>query len=482
MTLLLRYLLGLIGLGGQPAAGGGGEDPEEPEIGKRVGGGLVLSQGATRQRIIPFVNTSGEKIPPRSAVKLKHSRAGARNYHKGYKPDKDDDPFVVFNGPTEVEPDEDGYATADYPLWAKYNPEDGDPVNGESLGTRAGFWELHRGYEGFLVWGGADGEKVYVQPDLTCRDIKNIYPYYYKKRITGRRFAPPEDGCCPGITLPEVMIANIVGTAVHDGAFAMYYNDSASWPSWLPDFTNPLAGCTTSGDITIRTRTNALIGLPYRCWWSNLIEERVCNYNITCNAGLCTINYNLSVTYYSVLVFTGCRWFWLQLEHTVGTNTYTGHESCARTETYDTLMVNGVASLGHYPGPVYVNHCDILVCSPFYWKGYISPPITVSTFYCGPFGVTQASNITAGPTPSTDDAFLAIRKICENFYGEDSLFCGQPIPDFDFDNYLERAGYCIEEQECEEYYDPETDETYEICTPTGNWLSGGPYVEITEGV
>lgn len=133
--------------------------------------GMVLSPTSPRQRILPFVNKSGETIPPFGAIKLKLARAGETAEHHGYKPDKDDDPFVVFNGPTEVAADQASSCTADHPLWAMYNPVDGTPANGESLGTRAGYWQLYRGYEGFLVWGGADGEKVYVQSDVTCREV-----------------------------------------------------------------------------------------------------------------------------------------------------------------------------------------------------------------------------------------------------------------------------------------------------------------------
>ena len=226
------------------------------------GGGLILSPFASQQRLLTYKNKSGEVVPPYAAVKLKKSRAGEATAHQGYKPDKDDDPFVVFNGPFAVQPEESGFSTADYPLWAALADGDGTPDNGESLGTRAGNWELHRGYEGFLVWGGADNGRVFVQIDVTCRETGGAGGYYYDVF---------ENPCC-GLPLPRTLCANHIDSTSHDGGITLDFwnalpadrptvssasgvdDDGIMPPPWIPDIRyRPNPPAAPGGGITSDT-------------------------------------------------------------------------------------------------------------------------------------------------------------------------------------------------------------------------------------
>lgn len=140
---------------------------------------MIVPAAMPGRRRFPAYNPLDEEVPAHGAVEWNVVDQFGNFVLR--KPDKDDSNTAFLNTESPIPPKGYGFITRHFPLWAKYNPDDGDPVNGESLGTRAGFWELYRGYEGFLVWGGADGEKVYVQSDLTCRDLKKggYYSGYY---------------------------------------------------------------------------------------------------------------------------------------------------------------------------------------------------------------------------------------------------------------------------------------------------------------
>jgi hypothetical protein len=145
---------------------------------------IVPAAMPSRRRHAAF-NPGPEEIPAHAAVEW--SVVNADGAFVLRKPDKDDSPSAFFNTETAIPVNGNGYITKHLPSWALYHAADGNPTNGESLGTRAGFWELYRGYEGFIVWGGADGEKVYVQSDLTCRDLSagGYYGYYPTRKVIG---------------------------------------------------------------------------------------------------------------------------------------------------------------------------------------------------------------------------------------------------------------------------------------------------------
>lgn len=152
-------------------------------------------------------NISGEDIPAFAAVE----RVSVDNQGTWYvqKPTRDDHPSAYLNAGARITKDGHGIVTRDFPAWAYYNAADGDPENGESIGTRSGFWQLHRGYEGFLVWGGADGKKVLVQSDLTCRELSDGGYYgYYVNYILCAEGSPcarvPRDGLTLSVTSTDV--------------------------------------------------------------------------------------------------------------------------------------------------------------------------------------------------------------------------------------------------------------------------------------
>jgi hypothetical protein len=352
--------------------------------------GLVLSPFAAQQRILPFMNKSGERVPPHAVVKLKRSRAGKS--HHGYKPDKDDDPFVVFNGQFEVEPDGDGYATVDYPLWARYNAADGDPTNGESLGTRAGFWELHRGYEGFLVWGGADGEKVYVQSDVTCRESGGDQ-YYYSSYYGGYGPNPRYViNCCGATTnLSSVLIMNHGGSLTHDRGMTLR--------RWNGGYDNPVPWHP-------RYLTEFLIGgspppFTVAAWYSDFIEFMTSGpvtLTLTVDSGTEVSDFTWEIVdtwwvYYSAFAYAQCFGTFNQVFRRTGTVTrvtFNRSTGITTTDVFDQTFPADVSGSPRYwsaapsaggqeaPFSAGVQACFALTavaeCNPFYAKGYLGQP------------------------------------------------------------------------------------------------------------
>lgn len=128
-----------------------------------------------RIRWQPFLNDSGEAIPPWSLLEPTDFNG---IYHTVQKPTVDDSAWVFLNGSREIPIGGYGSGTWDLPNLAKYEEGDGTPAWGESWGSRAGFWGLSRGYEGFLMMGpGADG-RVMVERDTNCVSGAAGNPYY----------------------------------------------------------------------------------------------------------------------------------------------------------------------------------------------------------------------------------------------------------------------------------------------------------------
>lgn len=331
---------------------------------KSIGGGLILSPFAAQQRLLPFRNKSGEVVPPYAAVKLKKSRAGEATAHLGYKPDKDDDPYVVFNGPFEVQPEETGFSTADYPMWAAYADGDGDPDNGESLGTRAGHWELHRGYEGFLVWGGAGDGRVFVQIDVTCRSSMagGYYGYYTPPKPSNPSYFLGCYLCNPALYLPSVLCANHVDSLGHDtGLLLKRWNGGYGAPvPWLPAFL---------------TENSGGAGITASGWFSDLIEDIVCTYDIEYDVTILGVPYHFRFQftdryycYYAYGYNDSCSVIVGQYFNRTGTKTQIV-DGDVSSFSMDANAVSAGASLlsaGFGLG------CGSVTCSPFRARHYLN--------------------------------------------------------------------------------------------------------------
>lgn len=297
-----------------------------------------------QQRWISVKNISGEDIPAFAAME-RVGVDGSGRWHVR-KPTRDDHPSAYLNGGARIPKDGNGIGTRDFPTWAMYGPDDGTPSNGESLGTRDGFWELYRGYEGFLVWGGADGEKVYVQSDLTCRENGTGYGYDYYLY---------ENPCC-GLPLPRTICANHIGSTSHDGGVELHYWNASGYlpsapkfnyesvdhlgginpPPWIPDirlqypydafnyfpwypntvnrfedFWNILFDCYRGKQVGIASPGDAAPStvnlMP--TWWSNLIHDFDCaEQSVVYQNGFSGANYTENTftnadEYYSFYVF-----------------------------------------------------------------------------------------------------------------------------------------------------------------------------------
>lgn len=133
------------------------------------------------QRWLTVKNMSGEEIPAFGAMEpYSVDRDGSVLVRK---PTADDSNRVLINSGAVIGIGDYGVGTNHMATWAYYDTGDGTPATGESIGTKSGEWKLYRGYEGFLVWGGADEMDlgiVKVQRDVTCRNpssglYENLY-------------------------------------------------------------------------------------------------------------------------------------------------------------------------------------------------------------------------------------------------------------------------------------------------------------------
>lgn len=131
-----------------------------------------------KHRWIPVRNVSGEEIPARAA--MEPVSRSADGYINVTKPNINDSGSALINGDHAIPVNAHGFGSYNWPIRAKYNTSETPAVNGQSIGTRAGYWELYPGYEGFLVWGMRDSGTYVVQRNVTCRTLTSgAYGYLY---------------------------------------------------------------------------------------------------------------------------------------------------------------------------------------------------------------------------------------------------------------------------------------------------------------
>lgn len=129
-------------------------------------------------------NVSGEEIPARAA--MEPVSRSADGYINVTKPNINDSGSALINGDHAIPVNAHGFGSYNWPIRAKYNTSETPAVNGQSIGTRAGYWELYPGYEGFLVWGRKDSGTYVVQRNVTCRTLTSG-GYYYGEDPCGTR-------------------------------------------------------------------------------------------------------------------------------------------------------------------------------------------------------------------------------------------------------------------------------------------------------
>jgi len=115
-----------------------------------------------RRRWDPFVNQSGETIPPWSCMRMEQTLEGLN----AYKPNDELTQQVMFNGPMPVVSGGSGLATFDEPIEAAYNLAEGPPLVGAGWGPVDGEWWLGEGGPGFTCLGlSADGRAMFLAKD-----------------------------------------------------------------------------------------------------------------------------------------------------------------------------------------------------------------------------------------------------------------------------------------------------------------------------
>jgi hypothetical protein len=158
-----------------------------------------------KHRWIPVENVSGEEIPAFAA--MEPVAMTTEGFLQVTKPNKDDSSSALINGDSAISIGGRGFGNYGWPCRAKYNPNEAVSVNGASIGTRSGYWELYPGYEGFIVWGKQDTSTYVVQRNVTCRDLTGGgYFYGY-----GRHACPCAtcDPCGEDFAIPETLTVTI---------------------------------------------------------------------------------------------------------------------------------------------------------------------------------------------------------------------------------------------------------------------------------
>lgn len=109
-----------------------------------------------RRRWDPFVNQSGETIPPWSCMRMEQTLEGLY----AYKPNEETNQQVMFNGPMPVVSGGSGLATFDEPIEAAFNTDEGPPLVGEEWGPVDGEWRLGAGGVGFACLGQSEESRA----------------------------------------------------------------------------------------------------------------------------------------------------------------------------------------------------------------------------------------------------------------------------------------------------------------------------------
>jgi len=220
-------------------------------------------------RRLPVINNTAEDCPVYGACEI--SRPDENGVYQLRKPDKDDSGTAYINTESVIKANGGrGYVCRQTPTWALYHAADGDPDNRESIGTRSGFWELHRGYEGFIVIGGADGTKVYVERDVTCRDL--VSGGYYGYYPAGRPASNPSDcPSCPGGIGPSQIIVDVLFSGSCSGNYTIDEHATGTFLSF---------SCTSAG-IVEPVCLPPTAPSSHRSKIQSVVEEHSCFSNVT---------------------------------------------------------------------------------------------------------------------------------------------------------------------------------------------------------
>lgn len=127
-----------------------------------------------------------------------------------------------FNGPQPIEADELGQIQSSYPAIAKYEEDDGVPVNGETWGPGVGDSTLRKGNGGFIVVGVVDSTEflVSVVRDTTADDEESEDPDTGEETIGCSKYQcispalelAADEPCTCGAKVIQIDLPAITGT------------------------------------------------------------------------------------------------------------------------------------------------------------------------------------------------------------------------------------------------------------------------------
>lgn len=245
----------------------------------------------SRQRYIPCVNNSGETAPAYGACEVERFLSDGTAVIK--KPDRDDSPAAWIIGGASIEDKAGGLITWMMPSKALLNDIDGEPDNGESLGTRSGYWQLHRGYEGFLVWGlpspTDEPTGIVIQRDTLCRQQSSdgYYGAYYSTQSSSSPRLPNGCGgcnCCPcvcwwatnwhkSLNASSFLVGPVTSPAPHWTLVSNGLSLQNSNPDWmyLGDIASSAGACDIGGLSAIDANGDFLDASLCPYWQGDLV-------------------------------------------------------------------------------------------------------------------------------------------------------------------------------------------------------------------
>ena len=139
---------------------------------------LNFSQSAIEQRILVLKNTGEILAPPFGILQvfgmLFNESAGRWTVEVG-QPTDDNAKLFVINGPTDLDIDQEGIGSWDWPGWVLFDSADGDPALGEVWGVQAGTFMAKKDKRGLIIIPAEIEDETQVE-DLTFAMLEYCRP------------------------------------------------------------------------------------------------------------------------------------------------------------------------------------------------------------------------------------------------------------------------------------------------------------------
>lgn len=139
---------------------------------------LQFSQSASEQRILVLKNTGSVLAPPFGILQvfgmLFSESAGRWTVQVG-RPTEDNAKLFVINGPTELDIEQEGLGSWDWPGWVLFDEADGVPALGEVWGVQKDTFKAKKDKRGLIIVPAEFEDETQVE-DLTFAMLEYCRP------------------------------------------------------------------------------------------------------------------------------------------------------------------------------------------------------------------------------------------------------------------------------------------------------------------